>query len=147
MDDEHAATAQGLARLESLALRQRVSIGVLASSSPSDFALVLAAAGCAIAPGETLSEREVNGRLRSFLAGAGAMLAADHVELRRWLVDNAVFARDGFGRAYTRGEPRAQIADAMRQLAGADLCKLVTEARVREASRRAERKRMWQAAQ
>jgi Uncharacterized protein conserved in bacteria (DUF2087) len=136
-----------LARLEALAVRHNLSIGVLASSNSADFALVLAAAGCAIASGETLSERDVNDRLKSFLAGAGAMLAVDHVELRRWLVDNAVLARDGFGRAYTRAQPRAEIADAMHDLADADLRKIVGDARSRDASRRAERKRMWQAAQ
>ena len=138
---------RSLARLEALAVRQRLSIGVLASSDPSDFALVLAAAGCAVAPGETLSERDVNERLTSFLEGAGAMLAVDHVELRRWLVDNAVLVRDGFGRAYNRGQPRAEIEDAMHELAGADLRKVVGDARSRDASRRAERKRLWQAAQ
>jgi hypothetical protein len=138
---------RSLDRLEALAVRQNLSIGVLASSNPSDFALVLAAAGCAIEPGETLTERDVNERLKSFLAGAGAMLAVDHVELRRWLVDNAILMRDGFGRAYARGQPRAEIADAMHDLAGADLRKIVGDARSRDASRRAERKRMWQAAQ
>jgi hypothetical protein len=138
---------RSLARLEALAVRQGLSIGVLASGSPSDFALVLAAAGCAVAPGETLSEREVNERLTSFLASAGAMLAVDHVELRRWLVDTGVLVRDGFGRAYTRGQPRPEIADAMRELAGADLGRIVGDARSRDASRRAERKRLWQAAQ
>ena len=138
---------RNIARLEALAVRQNLSIGVLASSSQSDFALVLAAAGCVIEPGETLSERDVNERLKSFLEGAGAMLAVDHVELRRWLVDNAVLVRDGFGREYARGQPRAEIADAMGELLGADLRKIVGEARTRDASRRAERKRMWQAAQ
>jgi hypothetical protein len=138
---------RSLARLEALAVRQNLSIGVLASGNPSDFALVLAAAGCAIEPDATLSEREVNDRLKAFLEGAGAMLAVDHVELRRWLVDNAVLARDGFGRAYSRGQPRAEIAEAMHDLAGADLRKVVGEARSRDASRRAERKRAWQAAQ
>jgi hypothetical protein len=138
---------RSLARLEALAVRQGLSIGVLASGSPSDFALVLAAAGCAVAPGETLSEREVNERLTSFLASAGAMLAVDHVELRRWLVDTGVLVRDGFGRAYTRGQPRPEIADAMRELAGADLGRIVGDVRSRDASRRAERKRLWQAAQ
>ena len=142
-----AARHAGLARLETLAARDRLSIGVLASSSPSDFALVLAAAGCGIGRDETLTERDVNERLKSFLEGAGAMLAVDHVELRRWLVDNAVLVRDGFGRAYSRGEPRAEIAQAMEDLAGADLRKIVGEARRRDASARAERKRAWQAAQ
>ena len=108
---------------------------------------MLAAAGCGIAPDETLSERDVNERLKSFLEGAGAMLAVDHVELRRWLVDNAVLVRDGFGREYSRGQPRAEIDEAMRELAGTDLRKLVGEARSRDAARRAERKRAWQAAQ
>lgn len=135
---------RGLARLESLAVRQGLSIGVLAMGSPSDFALVLAAAGCAFAEGETSSERDVNDRLKAFLASAGAMLAVDHVELRRWLVDNGVLARDGFGRAYTRGTPRPAIADAMRDLAGHDLGALVLSARMRDAKRRAERKAAWQ---
>lgn len=138
---------RSLARLEALALRNGLSIGVLASSHASDFALVLAAAGCAIAPGETLSEREVNERLKAFLQGAGAMLAVDHVELRRWLVDNGVLARDGFGHAYTRGAARADIATAMDELAGVDLDRHVSDARGRDAARRAERKRLWQAAQ
>ena len=138
---------RSLARLEVLAVRQGLSIGVLASSSPPDFALVLAAAGCAVAPGETLSERDVAERLRSFLAGAGAMLAVDHVELRRWLVDNGVLVRDGFGRAYTRGEPREAVALAMDELAGADLAAIVGDARRRDAGKREERKRLWQAAQ
>ena len=138
---------RSVARLEALAVRRGLSIGVLASGSPSDFALVLAAAGCAVAPAETLSEREVNERLRSFLAGEGAMLAVDHVELRRWLVDTGVLVRDGFGRAYARGQPRPEIADAMQELAGADLGRIVGDARTRDASRRAERKRLWQAAQ
>jgi hypothetical protein len=139
---------RSLARLEALALRNGLSIGVLASSHDSDFALVLAAAGCAVAPGETLPEREVNQRLKAFLQGAGAMLAVDHVELRRWLVDNGVLARDGFGHAYTRGQPRADnIATAMDDLAGVDLDRLVRDARGRDAARRLERKRLWQAAQ
>jgi hypothetical protein len=137
----------GVARLEALAVRRGLTLGVLASASPTDFALLLAAAGCAFAPGETLVEREVNERLKSFLAGAGAMLAVDHVELRRWLVDNAVLARDGFGRAYTRGTPGAQIAQAMVALAGFDLARIVAQARDRDAAKRAERKRVWQASQ
>jgi hypothetical protein len=76
-----------------------------------------------------------------------AMLAVDHVELRRWLVDNGVLARDGFGRAYTRGQPRDEIALAMSELAGVDVGKVVADARQRDALRRAERKRVWQASQ
>jgi len=142
-----AAPTRSLARLLALAVRQRLSIGVLASNSAADFALVMAAAGSSIASGETLSEREVNERLKAFLEGAGAMLAVDHVELRRWLVDNGVLERDGFGRAYTRGQPRDEIAQAMGELAGVDLAGVVHDARALDASRRAERKRTWQASQ
>jgi len=149
MNTEHAAAAptRSLARLEALAIRQGLSMGVLASSSPADFALVMAAAGSSFGPAETLSEHQVNERIKAFLEGAGAMLAVDHVELRRWLVDNGVLARDGFGRAYTRGAPRDEIALAMKELAGVDVAKTVAEARERDASRRAERKRAWQASQ
>jgi hypothetical protein len=58
-----------------------------------------------------------------------------------------VLARDGFGRAYTRGQPRDEIALAMSELAGVDVGKVVADARERDALRRAERKRVWQASQ
>jgi len=149
MNTEGAATSstRSLARLQALAVRQGLSLGVLASNSPADFAVVMAAAGSPFAPGETMPEREVNERLKAFLEGVGAMLAVDHVELRRWLVDNGVLARDGFGRAYERGEPRDEIARALSELQGIEVAKVVADAREREASRRAERKRSWQASQ
>ena len=74
------------------------------SAAPADFALLMAAAAHAFAPDRTYTEPEVNERLRAWLAGAGAMLDVDHVELRRWLVDTGALARDGFGRAYARGD-------------------------------------------
>ena len=58
-----------------------------------------------------------------------------------------VLARDGFGRAYTRDQPRDEIALAMSELAGVDVGKVVADARERDALRRVERKRMWQASQ
>ena len=133
-----------LDRIKTLAPRQHLSLGVTASTNPGDFALFLASAGCAFAPGETYNERNVNERLKAWLAGAGAMLATDHVELRRWLVDNRVLVRDGFGRAYTLGSPREEIASAMRELAGHDVAALVREARDADQARRAERKARWQ---
>ena len=134
-------------RLKALAPRQHLSLGVMAANKPEDFAVVMAAAGCAFGAAEACSERVVNERLRAWLGGPGTMLATDHVELRRWLVDNGVLARDGFGRAYTRGAPRDEIALAMKELAGVDVAKTVAEARERDASRRVERKRAWQASQ
>ena len=105
---------------------------------------MLEAEGCAFQEGEALNERAVNDRLKGFLEGAGAMLAVDHVELRRWLVDNGVLARDGFGRCYTRGTPRPEIAAPLRELAGHDLAALVTAERTRDAQRRAARKEAWE---
>jgi Uncharacterized protein conserved in bacteria (DUF2087) len=136
-----------LDRMKVLAPRQHASLGVMASTSPGDFALLLGCAGCAFAPGETYSERDVNERLKTWLAGAGAMLSTDHVELRRWLVDNGVLVRDGYGRAYALGAPREEIASAMRELAGHDVDSLVREARERDLARRAERKARWQSGQ
>jgi len=130
-------------RFKALALRRGLSLGVMASTAPDDFALVLAAAGCMFAPDDALAEREVNERLRAWLGGAGAMLAVDHVELRRWLVDNAVLARDGYGRVYTRGTPRAEIVHALDALATHDLAATVGKARVDEAARRQARKAQW----
>jgi hypothetical protein len=132
-----------LERMKVLALRERLSLGVTASTNPRDFALLLASAACAFAPGETYSERDVNERLEAWLAGAGAMLAVDHVELRRWLVDNQVLARDGYGREYTLGAPREEILAAMASFADRDLATLVRSAREEDAARRAARKARW----
>ena len=134
----------GLDRMKTLAPRQHVSLGVTASTNPRDFALLLGSAGCAFAPGATYSERDVNERLKAWLSGAGAMLSTDHVELRRWLVDNGVLVRDGYGRAYALGVPREEIASAMRELAGHDVASLVRDARERDTAERAERKARWQ---
>jgi hypothetical protein len=130
-------------RLRALAVRDGLSLGVMASNKPADFTLVLAAAGCAFAAGDALSEREVNARLIAWREGAGAMLAVDHVELRRWLVDNSVLARDGYGRVYTRGTPRDDIAAAMTALAGHDLTAIVRNARALHFIRRAARRAQW----
>jgi hypothetical protein len=132
-----------IARLKTLAVRQNLSLGVMASARPADFDLVLAAAGCAFDGATRMSEPEVNDRLVAWLRGTGAMLAADHVELRRWLVDNGVLARDGYGRVYTRATPRPAIADAMAALAGQDLASIVRNARAAERLRRESRKAQW----
>lgn len=109
----------------------------------ADLSLVLAAAGLAFADDESLSEKQVNDRLRTWIDSVGVMLAVDHVELRRWLVDNGVLARDGYGRVYTRGTPRPQIANAMSALAGHDLAAIVRDARSSHAARREARKAQW----
>ena len=130
-------------RLEALAPRQGLSLGGMHSASPADFALMLAAAAQSFAPATVYTEREVNGRLRAMLAGVGLMLAVDHVELRRWLVDTGVLTRDGFGRAYTPGVPSPAIAVAIEALAGHDLDDIARTARERDAARREARRSQW----
>lgn len=131
------------ARLRLLALRQRMSLGVMHSASPGDFALVLAAASRAFAAGAACREREVNERLRAWLDGPGAMLAVDHVELRRRLVDTGVLSRDGYGRACMSRTPRPDIAAAIALLAECDVAALVADARAQDAARRGARKAQW----
>jgi len=97
-------------RLAALVVKDGVSLGLLAAG---DRALVLALAASAIEPGRAHREADVNRVLESWLAGPGALLRTDHVELRRWLVDAGFVSRDGFGRAYVRGEAEAARATAL----------------------------------
>jgi hypothetical protein len=97
-------------RLAAVVVKDGVSLGLLAEG---DRALVLALAASAIEPGRAHREADVNRVLESWLAGPGALLRTDHVELRRWLVDAGFVSRDGFGRAYVRGEAEAARATAL----------------------------------
>jgi hypothetical protein len=130
-------------RLGALAPRQGLSLGGMHSASPVDFALMLAAAARSFEPAHVYTERDVNHRLRAWLAGVGAMLAVDHVELRRWLVDTGVLTRDGFGRAYILGTPSPAISTVMAALAGHDLDGIARTARERDTARREARKSQW----
>ena len=142
----HSGPSAAIERFSALALRRDVSLGVLLSTHPRDFAVVLAAAAQSFAASRAFNEREVNALLRDFLAGAGSMLATDHVELRRWLVDFHVLDRDGYGRVYTAGTPAPEIAQLAREVSGIDLSALARSARVSDAARRAERKARWESA-
>jgi GNAT superfamily N-acetyltransferase len=132
-----------LDRIQALAPREGLSLGAMHGASRADFALLMAAAALTFASGRTYSEREINEGLRQWLAGPGSMLAVDHVELRRWLVDMGVFTRDGYGRAYERATPPPEIDEAMVNLEGHDLDAVVREARSRHAADRASRKAKW----
>jgi hypothetical protein len=140
------ASSSAIERYAVLALRRDVALGVLLSTNARDFFVMLAAAAEAFPAGHEFSEREVNDLLRNFLAGSGSMLATDHVELRRWLVDFHVLARDGYGRVYTAGTPAAEISAFIDELAGIDLATVARDAREREAARRALRKERWESA-
>lgn len=80
-----------------LVCKQGVSIGLL---SMADRRRALALAWSKLPQGVVHSEAEINTRLRNVLDGPGRCLRTDHVELRRWLVDEGWLGRDGFGREY-----------------------------------------------
>lgn len=128
------------ARLAALVVKDGVSLGLLAEA---DRALVLALAATEIEAGREHREADINRILARWLEGAGAMLRTDHVELRRWLVDAGFVVRDGFGRAYVRGEAEAAKATALlgaataAALAGAIADLRATRAHEREARRQA----------
>ena len=130
-------------RLESLVLKAGLRLGLL---SDADRALVLALAACAVEPGPSLREDEVNKRLIDWLADVGAMVATDHVELRRWLVDGGYLARDGWGYAYARGP--AELHRARRVLGTTDgvaLARAVRSVRVAAQAARTTRRRAFEA--
>ena len=57
-------SSAAVAHFAVLAVRHNLSLGVLRTSSPQDFALMLAAATQAIAPDREYTEREINDVLR-----------------------------------------------------------------------------------
>ena len=125
-------------RLAALVVKDGVSLGLLGEA---DRALVLALAATAIEAGREHREAEVNRLLEAWLQGPGAMLRTDHVELRRWLVDAGFIGRDGFGRAYLRGEAEAARATALLgdAPAGALADAVLSERAARSAERAARR--------
>ncbi len=130
-------------RLESLVLKSGLHLGVLPAG---DRALLLALAACALEPGRSLREDEVNRRLFDWLADLGTMLRTDHVELRRWLVDAGYVARDDWGRAYVRGP--AQLGQARRVLGttdGSALASAVRSVRIAAQHARLARRRAFEA--
>lgn len=132
-----------LKALSSLLLKKHVSLG---GAAPAQRALALGLATCALPAETVLREADVNEALWRVIGGACSFLDADHVELRRWLVDAGWLNRDGFGHAYRRvgtvslSPAQAQIAAALR---GADGLTWASQMREKAALRRAERKNSW----
>jgi hypothetical protein len=141
------AEAPALTAFRRLAVKRGLLPGVLHSQRHADFVVVMAAAAQSLAPGREYSEGEVNEQLKAFLARAGAMLATDHVELRRWLVDCRLLERDGFGRRYVRAAAPVAFAAAVDDLRDIDLAAVACDACTADVAARAERKARWIAAQ
>jgi hypothetical protein len=64
--------------------------------------------------------------------------------LRRWLVDNRLLERDGFGHAYTRGSPSPKATSLAAALEVVDLAEVARDARARDAAAREQRKMQWE---
>ena len=131
-------------RFAALSIRTGLSLGLLHSSRVADFNLMLAAAALAFAPDRSYYR---DGGQRHLCAAGwrseGSILAVDHVELRRWLVDCRVLSRDDYGRAYGLAAPAPQIAALVTALSGIDLAAIAAAARARHADAREERKQRW----
>jgi len=134
-----------LAAFRRIAIKCGLTPATLASGRRADFVVVTAAAALALAAGRHYSEAEVNARLKDWLARSGAMLATDHVELRRWLVDCRLVARDGYGRDYWRPVAPEAWQDVLCALGGVDLAAEAADAREADARARTERKARWKA--
>lgn len=123
-------------------MKTGVRIGAL-SDAQRRLVLGLLWAGLPSAP---MSERDVNEALKADLAGSVNFLDADHVELRRWLVDAGWLGRDGFGREYQR-VAGAALPLSLQPLAaafeGVDTATIATEMRASHAAEREARRRAW----
>jgi hypothetical protein len=138
-----AQNADVLAHFRRLVVKRGLTLGTLATADRAGFRVVLSAAACAFDVGRDYREPEVNSVLRDWLAAVGAMLDVDHVELRRWLVDCGLLARDGYGRRYVRAAPPPPFADAVAALESIDGAAVARAARDDDAARRAARKARW----
>jgi hypothetical protein len=127
-----------------LALAPGRTLGTLQRGRKHEYIVLTAAATVAFEAGETYAESDVNLALERWLAGPGAMLATDRVELRRALIDCRLLERDAYGKSYRRA--LAAPADwrvALATLEGVDLAAEAEGARAADAHVRAERKARW----
>jgi len=140
---EPISAERWLLRLAELGRRQGLAICTLLDAGRGDLDLLLASAALHLPVDEGLTEREASGRLRGFLEGAGAMLATDHAELRRWLVDLGFVSRSDRGDDYRRAPLPDWLQDAARQLDVERVTAAVQAARQQDAAERRRRKEAW----
>jgi hypothetical protein len=139
-----APDSRFLVAFRRLAITQGLTLGGLQSGRHEDFLVVTTAAALAFAAGRAYTEAEVNALLKKWLAGPGWMLATDHVELRRWLVDCRLLERDGYGRRYMRTDAAEAWQATFAALDGVDFAFEARTARASDAARRSERKAQWE---
>ncbi len=136
-----------LERMSQLALRSGVHLSSLQQKDGRDLELVFASASLWFPADRLLDERGANDVLKDFLATGGAMLATDHVELRRWLVDTGFIGRSDYGTDYRRGALPAWLAGAATALDAGQIGRAVSDARAARETQRAARRQAWLASQ
>lgn len=137
-------TAEGwIARLAKLALRHGVHMSTLQQKNGRDLELLFASAALAFPPDTSLSEQAANQVLQRFLATAGVMVATDHVELRRSMVDTGFLTRSDYGTDYRRGAMPEWLSEAAQSLDFDRIAQAVAQARSAHEVARATRRQAW----
>jgi len=134
-------------RMSQLALRQGVHLSTLQQKAGGDLELLFASAALAFPLDASFTERDSNEILKRFLAGAGVMVATDHVELRRWMVDAGFLQRSDYGSDYRRGALPDWLSDAAQQLDFERVATAVAQARSTNETQRESRRQAWLASQ
>jgi tRNA(adenine34) deaminase len=137
------SAAGWLGRIGQLAVRNGVHLASLHQKDGRDLELVFASAALYFPAEQLLDERGANEVLKRFLATGGSMLATDHVELRRWLVDTGFVRRSDYGTDYRRGVFPAWLEDAARQLDAEQIGQAVSGARSARDEQREARRQAW----
>lgn len=136
-----------LQRVAHLARRHGVHLSSLQQKEGRDLELLFASAVLAFPRAESLDERAANEVLKRFLATAGVMIATDHVELRRWMVDAGFLRRSDRGTDYRRGSLPAWLSDSADELDFASIADAVAQARSNDQIKRETRRQQWLAKQ
>ena len=134
-------------RFRKLAIKRGLTPSGLLDASPEDFDLLFLTLRREFLIASSYTEREVNELIRAWLVSVGGMLAVDHVELRRWLVDLAILSRDVYGHAYTVAAMPSHLLKLDTDTALLDFKREFADANARESQKRAVRKAAWQQAE
>lgn len=131
--------ADPYAAIDRLVVKQGLTF---ANLSRGDRLLALALAARCLPPATPCDEAAANAALKAWLAGTGAMLHTDHVELRRALIDIGAWQRDAFGRRYERltTVAEADLAAQLEALAALEPEPHIAAVRARHVEERARRK-------
>ena len=128
-------------RLRKLALREGMTISTFAGLGEADRAVLRATILARFEAATVYTERQVNERLKAWLAGAGGMVETDHVNLRRLLIDTQVMTRTADCAEYRI--PPGAIAALPAALTAQDADTMVAGARSDRQAQRAARKDAW----